>query len=83
MPHALPKEVNEEGEERNAEMSWCSSTEYKMYKYMSYELRDFRMNEASRSVYKEPTFPREVLEYRTPVDTSSSSQISREAPYDL
>ena len=47
-----------------------------MYKYMSYELRD-RMNEASRSVYKEPTFPREVLEYRTPVDTSELlSQIS-------
>ena len=50
--------------------------EYKMYKYMSYELRD-RMNAASRSVYKEPTLPREVLEYRTPVDTSELlSQIS-------
>ena len=43
--------------------------EYKMYKYMSYELRD-RMNEASRSVYKKPTLPEEVLEYREPVDTS-------------
>ena len=31
--------------------------EYKMYKYMSYELRD-RMNEAARSVYKKPTLPR-------------------------
>ena len=66
----LPKEVNEEAELVQQLL------EYKMYKYMSYELRD-RMNEASRSVYKEPTLPREVLEYRTPVDTSELlSQIS-------
>ena len=40
-----------------------------MYKYMSYELRD-RMREASRSVYKEETLPKEVKEYRVPVDSS-------------
>lgn len=73
----LPKEVNEEGEEEDPRAELVQQLlEYKMYKYMSYELRD-RMNEASRSVYKEPTFPREVLEYRTPVDTSELlSQIS-------
>ena len=41
--------------------------EYKMYKYMSYELRD-RMAEASRCVYKPSTMPEEVLEYRPPVN---------------
>ena len=73
----LPKEVNEEGEEEDPRAELVQQLlEYKMYKYMSYELRD-RMNEASRSVYKEPTLPREVLEYRTPVDTSELlSQIS-------
>ena len=42
--------------------------EYKMYKYMSYELRD-RMAAASKKVYKLPTIPKEVLSYREPVDT--------------
>ena len=73
----LPKEVNEEGEEEDPRAELVQQLlEYKMYKYMSYELRD-RMTEASRAVYKEPTLPREVLEYRTPVDTSELlSQIS-------
>ena len=71
------KPRTEEGEEEDPRAELVQQLlEYKMYKYMSYELRD-RMNEASRSVYKEPTFPREVLEYRTPVDTSELlSQIS-------
>ena len=69
----LPKEVNEEGEEEDP----IAELVQQLLEYnMSYELRD-RMNEASRSVYKEPTLPREVLEYRTPVDTSELlSQIS-------
>ena len=41
--------------------------EYKMCKYMSYELRD-RMIDAERSFYKSPTLPKEVAEYRQPVD---------------
>ena len=58
----LPKEVNEEGEEEDPRAELVQQLlEYKM----------------SRSVYKEPTLPREVLEYRTPVDTSELlSQIS-------
>ena len=52
----LPKEVNEEGTE-----------EYKMYKYMSYELKD-RMEDADKIFYREPDIPREVLEYRVPVN---------------
>lgn len=68
----LPKEVSEEGEEQDPREELVRQLlEYKMYKYMSYELRD-RMNEASRSVYKKPTLPEEVLEYREPVDTGTA-----------
>ena len=38
-----------------------------MYKYMSYELRD-RMAQASRSVYRRSSIPKEVLSYRPEVD---------------
>ncbi len=66
----LPKEVDEEGEEKDPREELVRQLlEYKMYKYMSYELRD-RMADASRCVYKENTMPKEVLEYREPVDVS-------------
>ena len=65
----LPKEVNEEGEEEDPREELVRQLlEYKMYKYMSYELRD-RMAEASRSIYKLPSLPKEVREYRELVDT--------------
>ena len=38
-----------------------------MCKYMSYELRD-RMVDAQRSLYKRPTLPEEVSQYRQPVN---------------
>ena len=41
--------------------------EYKMYKYMSYELRPY--GSRIKKVYKLPTIPKEVLSYREPVDT--------------
>lgn len=64
----LPKEVNEDGEEEDPRGELVQQLlEYKMYKYMSYELRN-RMADASRCVYKANTMPREVLEYRPPVD---------------
>lgn len=64
----LPKEVNEEGEEEDPRDELVQQLlEYKMYKYMSYELRD-RMADASRCVYKPGTMPAEVLGYRPPVD---------------
>lgn len=66
----LPKEVNEEGEEEDPRSELVQQLlEYKMYKYMSYELRD-RMQDAQKSLYKNPTLPEEVLEYKAPVDTS-------------
>ncbi|MGI6094385.1 MAG: segregation and condensation protein A [Lachnospiraceae bacterium] len=66
----LPKEINEEGEEEDPREELVQQLlEYKMYKYMSYELRS-RMQDASHSIYKTATLPKEVLEYREPVDTS-------------
>lgn len=65
----LPKEVNEEGEEEDPREELVRQLlEYKMYKYMSYELRN-RMAAAAKNVYKLPTIPKEVLAYREPVDT--------------
>ena len=51
----LPKEVNEDGEEEDPRDELVRQLlEYKMYKYMSYELRD-RMSEAAKSIYKLPS----------------------------
>ncbi len=64
----LPKEVNEEGEEEDPRAELVEKLlEYKMCKYMSYELRD-RMVDAERCLYKRPTLPPEVAQYRQPVD---------------
>ena len=64
----LPKEINEEGEEEDPRAELVEKLlEYKMCKYMSYELRD-RMVDAERSLYKRPTLPKEVADYRQPVD---------------
>lgn len=41
--------------------------EYKMYKYMSYELRDRQMD-AEKSLYKDPTIPDDIASYQEPVD---------------
>lgn len=63
----LPKEVNEEGEEDPREELVQKLLEYKMYKYMSYELKDY-MDNAAGVFYKNPSIPDEVLKYREPVD---------------
>lgn len=64
----LPKEVNEDGEEEDPRAELVEKLlEYKMYKYMSYELKD-RMDDAANVYYKKPTIPKEVLQYREPVD---------------
>ncbi|MBQ7372596.1 MAG: segregation/condensation protein A [Blautia sp.] len=65
----LPKEVNEEGEEEDPRAELVQKLlEYKTYKYMSYELRD-KMEDAAGVFYKQPTIPKEVLQYQEPVDT--------------
>ena len=49
--------MNEDGEEQDPREELVQKLlEYKMYKYMSYELRD-KMAEASRCVFKPSTYP--------------------------
>lgn len=64
----LPKEINEEGEEEDPRQELVEQLlQYKMYKYMSYELRD-RQVDGERILYKDPTIPEEVMGYVEPVD---------------
>lgn len=64
----LPKEVNEEGEEEDPRAELVQKLlEYKMYKYMSYELKD-RQVDAGRTLFKGKTLPKEIEDYRPPVD---------------
>ena len=64
----LPAEVNEEGEEEDPRAELVEQLlQYKMYKYMSYELKDRQM-EGERLMFKEATIPDEVKAYEEPVD---------------
>lgn len=64
----LPPEVTEEGEEIDPREELVQKLlEYKMYKYMSYELRE-RQDGAALHLYKEASMPEEVLAYQEPVD---------------
>lgn len=64
----LPPEVNEEGEEEDPRAELVQKLlEYKMYKYMSYELKDMHLG-AQRYLYKKPTIPGEVLAFQHPID---------------
>ena len=59
----LPAEVNEDGEEEDPRAELVEQLlQYKMYKYMSYELKDRQMDGALL-MYKEPTIPDEVKAY--------------------
>ena len=64
----LPKEVNEEGEEEDPRAELVQKLlEYKMYKYMSYELKD-RQVDAARTLFKDRTLPKEIEDYKPPID---------------
>lgn len=64
----LPKEVNEDGEEEDPRAELVQKLlEYKMYKYMSVELRDLQID-AARNLYREQNLPEEVAAYRQPVN---------------
>lgn len=64
----LPKEVNEEGEEEDPRAELVQKLlEYKMYKYMSFELRD-RQVDAAKNMYREQKLPKEVEAYRPPIN---------------
>lgn len=64
----LPKEVNDEGEEEDPRAELVQKLlEYKMYKYMSLELKD-RQVDAARNMYRGQKLPKEVANYRQPVN---------------
>lgn len=64
----LPKEVNEEGEEEDPRQKLVEQLlQYKLYKYMSYELRD-RQVDSEKLFFREPNVPPEVEQYTEPVD---------------
>lgn len=67
----LPPEKDEEGEPQDPRQELVERLlEHKLYKYMSYELRD-RQGDAAKAAYREPDMPPEVLKYREPVDVQA------------
>ncbi len=66
----LPKEVNEEGEEEDPRAELVEKLlEYKMYKYMAYELKDMQMD-ADLQWFRHKDLPKEVKDYEMPIDFS-------------
>lgn len=64
----LPKEISEDGEEEDPRAELVQKLlEYKMYKYMAFELKD-RQIDAAKSWYKKPMLPKEVQDYQYPID---------------
>ncbi|MBE6013811.1 MAG: segregation/condensation protein A [Lachnospiraceae bacterium] len=64
----LPKQVDEEGEEIDPRAELVEKLlEYKMYKYISYDLKD-RAMDAEHVMYKTSTVPKEILDFEEPVD---------------
>jgi Uncharacterized conserved protein len=65
----LPKEMKEDGEEEEDPRQELVEMllQYKLFKFMSYELKEKQVD-ASKALFKEPTVPKEVLEYRQPID---------------
>ena len=64
----LPKEVNEDGEEEDPRAELVQQLlEYKMYKYMSYGLKD-KMTETGNVFCRSLTLPEEIQQYKAPID---------------
>ena len=64
----LPKQQEDEENEEDPRQELVQPLlEYKMYKYMSYELKD-RAIEASKTLYKASSIPEEVSSYSAPID---------------
>lgn len=64
----LPKEVDEQGEEEDPRAELVQKLlEYKMYKYMSLELKD-RQVDAEKNLYRSQKLPPEVELYKPPLD---------------
>ena len=67
----LPKEEKpQEEEEEDPRRELVERLlEYKMYKYMSYELKDKQID-AERVLYKQPSIPDEIKDYQEEIDVS-------------
>lgn len=66
----LPVELDEDGEEEDPRAELVERLlEYKTYKYASYELKDLQVD-ASKQVYKDPSIPDEIANFREEVDVS-------------
>ena len=64
----LPRQVNEEGEEEDPRSELVQQLlEYKVYKYMSQELK-FMEQDAKKSMFKGNTMPSELLNYEEEID---------------
>ncbi|MCQ2530898.1 MAG: segregation/condensation protein A [Lachnospiraceae bacterium] len=64
----LPKEVDAEGNEEDPRAELVQKLiEYKMYKFMSVELKDKAIT-ASKAMFKGATIPEEVAQYEPPID---------------
>lgn len=64
----LPIEVDEDGEEEDPRAELVQKLlEYKMYKYMSFELRDKQVD-AQRNLFRDKKLPPEVEKYKAPID---------------
>lgn len=64
----LPAEINEEGEEEDPRQELVQQLlEYKMYKYMSYELKD-RLQDSQRMFFHEQSIPDEIKNYEEPIN---------------
>lgn len=64
----LPKEVDEDGVEQDPREELVQKLlEYKMYKYMSFELKDMQLD-AGFSLCKKETLPDDVKNFRAPID---------------
>ncbi|MCD8068083.1 MAG: segregation/condensation protein A [Lachnospiraceae bacterium] len=64
----LPKETDEEGEEQDPRAELVERLlEYKLYKYMSLELKDRELM-AGRAVYRGERLPEEVKAYKAPLN---------------
>lgn len=63
----LPKDETLEEEEDPRQELVEKLLEYKMYKYMSYELKD-RQIDAAKVIYRKPAIPAEILQYKEKVN---------------
>lgn len=66
----LPKDESKEEEEQDPRQELVERLlEYKMYKYISMDLKD-RELDAAKVLYKEATIPKEISDYKKEIDTA-------------